>query len=169
MKSNPTESDPFVINGFRLPSGLVRRIQTGTWVAPVDKTKLRRLIEAQSPWPAGVEWLDQLVEDFTLYLPALMKSESEGLYRWLEPKRNGDRVLFLGDRDERIHPGFIEPGWVILIADFGLGSDTALALDYREDQAEPSVILQYWGENPTTDNRWKKIADSFTEWERAIW
>ena len=159
MNSNPTESDPFVINGFRLPSGLVRRIQTGTWVAPVDKTKLQRLIEAQSPWPAGVEWLDQLVEDFTLYLPALMKSESEGLYRWLEPKRNGDRVLFFGAPDERIHSGFIQPGRVILIAHFGFGCDTALALDYRDEQAEPRVILKYWGENRTTNNSCEKTAD----------
>ena len=98
-----------------------------------------------------------------------MKSESEALYKWLHPKWETERVMLLGEKDDRITPGDIDTGKVILFGDFGHGSDTPFGLDFRENPNAPSVILLYWGENCETDNRWKKIANSFEEFEEIIW
>jgi len=75
----------------------------------------------------------------------------------------------LEKKDDNIFPGDIDTGKVILFADFGHGSDACFALDFRENENSPIVILEYWGENPETDNRWKKIANSFEEFEQIVW
>jgi hypothetical protein len=61
----------------------------------------------------------------------------------------------------------IVPDRTVVIADFGPGSDTALALDYRDGSASPSVIRLRW-ELPSRPNRWVKVADSFGQFWRML-
>ena len=163
------EVDNLEINGFQLPKSVIKRIKNGKWKEPFDKSKLEKLIIEKCPFENEVKILKNMINDFTLFSLRLMKSESEQLVKWLHPKWDEERVMLLGKKDDKIYPGNIEPNKVILFADFGHGSDTCFALDYRENNNSPIVILEYWGENSKTDNRWKKIADSFEEFEQIIW
>ncbi|EDN66559.1 conserved hypothetical protein [Beggiatoa sp. PS] len=58
----------------------------------------------------------------------------------------------------------INPSAVIVIGDFGPGSDTAVALDYSTSDIQPIVIRQQW-RLPHETNRWLKIASTFS----AFW
>jgi hypothetical protein len=91
------------------------------------------------------------------------------LVKWLNPKYDEDRIMILGKKDDKVFPGIIDVYKTILFADFGWGSDTPFALDYSNDENNPSVILLYWGNDPIKDNRWKKITNSFEEFEKIIW
>ena len=55
-------------------------------------------------------------------------------------------------------PGDIDLKYAIIIGDFGLGSDAPIALDYRKNLVNPSVIRYKWAK---TGNRWVEIAPSF--------
>jgi hypothetical protein len=54
----------------------------------------------------------------------------------------------------------IVPEKVLIIADFGLGSDAPIALDYSDRTGDPAVIRLRW-EYPRT--QWVKCAESFDE------
>ena len=56
----------------------------------------------------------------------------------------------------------IDPELTVIIGDFGLGSDTAIALDYRGSRSEPKVIRMVW-RLPQQPNKWVHVADSFCE------
>jgi len=56
----------------------------------------------------------------------------------------------------------IEPSLTVLIADFGLGSDAALTLDYRASTTHPQVLRLQW-QWPSSANRWLRVAESFVE------
>lgn len=161
--------DSLKINGYKLPESLIKRIKNDLWKVPKDKRNLKELIIEKSPFEEGTRWLDQMINDFILYPIVGMKGETEYLVNWLDPKWEKERAMLLGVKDEKIYPGNIEPDKVILFADFGLGSDTSFGLDYREDKLNPIVVLEYWGKNPETDNRWKKIANTYAEFEERIW
>lgn len=71
-----------------------------------------------------------------------------------------DRTM-LGHPDSDQPPGNLNPQQCVLIGDVGL--DQPLALDYQKSSVTPSVVTLQWGDNPVTDNRWVKIANSFDE------
>lgn len=60
----------------------------------------------------------------------------------------------------------IEPSLTLIIGDFGLGSDAPIALDYREDRNNPSVIRLQW--NLAEANHWVEVALSFAEFAKMI-
>ena len=157
------------INGFNLPGAMIKRLETHKWKAPENKVHLKNLVQDHCPSNIQLDDFFQLIPDFYPWPVDLMKSESERLIKWLDPTWDKDRIMFLGQKDEQVYPGDIEHDQVILFADFGLGSDTCFALDFRENLQRPIVILEYWGKNPRTDNRWIKVADSFEAFEAIIW
>jgi len=55
----------------------------------------------------------------------------------------------------------IEPKLTLVFGDFGAGSDTVIALDYRA-QPEPTVIKLKWGEG------WVKVCDTFKEFSEKM-
>jgi len=55
----------------------------------------------------------------------------------------------------------IDPELAVVIGDFGIGSDTVLALDYRNIGSEPEVIRLVW-RLPAQENCWVPVAESFT-------
>src|SRR5262245_29094865 len=61
----------------------------------------------------------------------------------------------------------IDPQLTVPIGDFGLGSDTAIALDFRNNPQRPTVIRLQW-RLPREPNRWLFVANSFDEfWDIA--
>ena len=55
--------------------------------------------------------------------------------------------------------GEIAPDLALDIADFGLGADSAIVLDYRQEN--PPVIRLVW--RKPEPNEWVRCADSFDE------
>lgn len=55
----------------------------------------------------------------------------------------------------------ISPELSVDIGDFGLGSDTTIVLDYREDRGNPVVIRLKW--RKPEPNAWIRCADSFDQ------
>ena len=159
------------INGFHLPKSIITRIKTDAWKEPLSSKRLQKLVLEKFPFEDEneIEALKEMINHFTLYSLGLMKNESECLYKWLHPKWDKERAMLLGKKDDNIFPGDIDIEKVILFADFGHGSDTPIGLDFRDNEKKPSVILLYWGEDCNKDNRWKKIANSFEEFEQIIW
>ena len=60
--------------------------------------------------------------------------------------------------DERSAIGEIDPGLSLIIGDFGLGSDTAIILDYRTDK--PRLLRLRWG---ARENHWVDCGLSIAE------
>ncbi|MCB1582888.1 MAG: hypothetical protein KDI92_07475 [Xanthomonadales bacterium] len=57
----------------------------------------------------------------------------------------------------------------LIIGDFGLGSDTLLALDYSKSMISPSVIRFKWfDENPIKNNKWLVVCESFDEFLKKL-
>ncbi len=54
----------------------------------------------------------------------------------------------------------IEPEKCLIIGDFGLGSDTAIVLDYSIDPNNPIVKRLVWA---SEGNYWETVADTFRE------
>jgi hypothetical protein len=55
----------------------------------------------------------------------------------------------------------ISPELSIVIADFGLGSDSPILLDYRQDRSNPTVIRLQW--RKPQPNVWMRCANGFDE------
>jgi len=62
----------------------------------------------------------------------------------------------------------IDPAKTLIIGDFQLGSDSAIALDYR-NEPEPAVLQLAWAKSdPSKNNRWITAAPSFREMGRRL-
>ncbi|MGH8029764.1 MAG: hypothetical protein ACREO3_07515 [Arenimonas sp.] len=61
----------------------------------------------------------------------------------------------------------IEPSLTVPIADFGMGSDTSLALDYRADARAPTLIRLEW-RLPAAPNRWVAAFPDFAAFARWL-
>lgn len=61
----------------------------------------------------------------------------------------------------------IAPTLTVPIGDFGAGSDTVIALDFRNGQEEPTVIRLIWN-LPEQPNRWQLIAPSFAHFWNSL-
>ena len=100
-----------------------------------------------------------------------MKFETEGLTKHCDPshKDSGTFRIFLGEPDEEYAPGDIDFSKAIVIGDLGTGSDAPVALDYRKEKNNPSVMILHWFRSEDkVKTRWLRIADSFDEFWQAI-
>jgi hypothetical protein len=59
----------------------------------------------------------------------------------------------------------IDINQTLIIGDFGPGSDTGIALDYRKSKSEPSVIRLHWAEE---GNHWIQVAPNFATFATYI-
>lgn len=163
-------TDDLKINGLSLPKSMVNRIKNGLWKAPKDKSILEKIVLAYCSSSEQKALMKTMIPDLSLFSTTLMDTESNNLQYWLlDPELKELKIMFLGKKDPQVSPGYIIPNKTILFADFGRGSDTCFALDYRKNSTNPSVILLYWGKKPEEDNRWRKIANSFEEFDELIW
>ncbi len=60
---------------------------------------------------------------------------------------------------------------LMIIGDFGFGTDTTIALDYTDNKVSPSIIVTEWysGLNDSgVKVRWIKVADTFKEFANRL-
>lgn len=58
----------------------------------------------------------------------------------------------------------VDPNKILLIGDFGSGSDTVFGLDYSVNKYEPSVIRLKWSDvEPDKNNHWVRVTQTFKE------
>lgn len=74
--------------------------------------------------------------------------------------------LFIGEYSSKPKDRTIDPQKIILIADFGLGSDQPIGLDYRNKMDEPEVWCLIW---PRTNERnyWTRVSSSYSNFKRG--
>lgn len=133
MKSNLTE----LVNGLPLPTALIDAIHSGRWVAPsVDKL--------ESVFPLAIGGGEPIRHPAFFNLDG-MQRENDG---W------SDETLgsYLGNSDDKVQPGDIDPTQSVVIAD--LGPDRLIALDYRTSEEKPRVAYLAGNEQP----RWVEAA-----------
>ena len=63
----------------------------------------------------------------------------------------------------------IDTSKTLIIGDFGIGSETVLALDYSRNVTSPAVIRFMWFEkNPIENNKWIVVSESFDEFASKL-
>jgi hypothetical protein len=134
---------------MQLPPRLRELIDDGTWPIDLDQEN------AQNNRPLVPKAALQRVvpDEQSLYLlrppfRTLRERMDEGSGFW-----NGPLVAI----------GQVCPEKTLDIGGFGLGSDTVLALDYRDSDIEPAVIRLQWRSADQGGNRWILVAPSFAD------
>jgi hypothetical protein len=56
----------------------------------------------------------------------------------------------------------------VVIGDFGLGSDTAIILDYRKSRDNPCVLRLRWDEDGGENNHWLEVAPTFARFSELL-
>lgn len=159
----------WTVNGLRLPQGLISRISQNQWVSPQSLKGIQDLVIENYPFENDPSLLFEQLDEFCPYSFKSMELETRGCYQWRDEYWATERVKMLGREDETVFPGNIIPEKSILIADFGLGSDCPIVLDYRNGLNDPTVLILYWNNYPDFENRFKKIAGNFAEFEMKVW
>lgn len=147
--------DNLLINGLKLPDRIIQRIKNNQWKVPLDKSNLEKLVIGKDPFRKG---FSETAQCFELYELTTMRTETINL----------DQTMFLGGPDKKNLPGYIDFDKIILFADFGIGEEAPLALDYRDDMEKPSVSL-FCEALKDEESRWIRISDSFKEFEKMVW
>ena len=135
-----------------------------------------RSVSEDLPIPAGL----QALIDAGVW-PTVESANSQNLRSLVTPDdvervAPGERSLFLDPppfrrlaREVATNPEFwgehgaldqIDPELAQIVGDCGLGSDTAIVLDYRPDRRRPSVQRLAWNRD---GNQWVEVAPNFEE------
>jgi hypothetical protein len=136
--------------GHELPGLVARLIESGAWIALGDSPGFKALCMRY-----GVG------HNPTFYGPETMETETRQLF---DPSKPYVKI-FLGIGDESAPPGDIDPRRCVLIADFGIGADQPIALDYRCDP--PRVITLRWSAGAHA-NRWITLAEDCESFHRQL-
>ncbi|WP_133816610.1 hypothetical protein [Tahibacter aquaticus] len=140
---------------LRLPDALLAMIHEGRWARwhddghfepaslPIETPRLQAMVPDE-------DGLDLLAPPFRSALQEIEVRHAGWLQRW-------SRVEL------------INPARTVIVADFPLGSDSLLALDYRDSDAEPRVIrLQWVLPQPERNNRWVVVSPTFAQFAQAL-
>jgi hypothetical protein len=69
-------------------------------------------------------------------------------------------------KDPRARVAELDPARVVLLGDFGPGSDAPLILDYAADASGPTVRRLRW--NPDGSTQWVLVSNTFEEFLAAL-
>lgn len=132
--------------------------------------ELRKLIDCKQ-WPLNSDQLNSQSEVFPKEVVQKLFPEEEELFFKTIPFLTVAQLLNSREKSYWESPvakvDQIEPEKTLIIGDFGLGSDTTLALDYRYE--EPKVIKLVYNE------KWITVAENFRklseklELRKIIW
>src|SRR5262245_56790720 len=134
------------VGSLKIAAELVALIETGQWPRSASDVMLQNTHPLVQPQVVRAFAPDE--STLVLYAPPF-----HTLQRELDERRFSAEQLAAHE---------IEPDMTVVIADFGLGSDTVVALDFRADVAAPTVIRLQW-RFPAEPNRWLKVAHSFPD------
>jgi hypothetical protein len=145
---NQSKHEIFV-DGLPLPARLLVLIEKGLWPQS-EAESLRQNLHSLVP-----------TERIQLFAP-----EESSIYLAKPPfytvarARIGGQVRFWSTFAA---PEGISPELSVVIGDFGMGSDSPILLDYRQDRSNPAVIRLKWQKSPGLSNVWVRCADTFDE------
>lgn len=144
---------PAMTSSLPLPQSLRSLIETGAWPLTEEDLVHQNL---SGGWVDG-ETVRRLVRD-------------EGqIYFYPPPFRTIAQQLETAERafwNEHGDLPRIDPARALLLGDFGIGSESAIALDYR-DPGEPPLIRLRW-EHSGSGPRWVPFFPSFADFDRAF-
>jgi hypothetical protein len=139
-----------LVDGLPIPHRLVALIDRGLWPRTAAEA-LRQ--NTYSLVPAERIHLFAPEED-KLYLLA------PPFYTVATRRQNQGKGKFW---DRFAAPEGISPELSVDIGNFGLGSDSPIVLDYRENRTNPTVLRLKWRKAVGLPNVWVRCADSFDE------
>ena len=140
------------VDSLKIPVELVRLIDAGVW--PSDE---------------GAANIQNIRSLFTEAAVKKLAPEEFGIFFYPPPFHTVQQELdnSCGLTDEQYALADIAPTLTVPIGDFGAGSDTAIALDFRNGQEDPAVIRLVWN-LPELPNRWQMVAPSFVEFWNSL-
>jgi len=144
-----------LVDGLHIPRRLVALIELGIW--PRNETEERK------------QNIKSLVPAERIHLFA---ADEDRIYFLSPPLRTVRKLL-----SSKLHESFwrrfgalegLTPELSVEIGSFGLGSDSPILLDYREDPSNPAVIRLKWRNNQGLQNIWVRCANNFEEFADMI-
>jgi hypothetical protein len=142
------------VAGLAIPEALVALLDKGCWPSNAREATLQNL-RVSIP-PAAVTNLAADERSIYLYPPPF--GTVAGLWRTDPP----------GFWEEMGAVHQLDPDKAVVIADFGIGSDAPILLDYRDDPGEPRLVGLKWAEPYPAGNHWVPIARNFAEFAEAL-
>jgi hypothetical protein len=144
-----------IIDGLTIPQRILDLVEAGKWprtVSEANKQNLKSLVSSQR-----IKQFAPEEDQIFLYPPSSFRTVA----REVSVGNAGFWSKF-----GALHE--ISPQRALIIGDFGLGSDTAIVLDYRESNGQPSVLRLKWGnyDGQAFDgsrNHWVQCAKSVEE------
>ncbi len=137
-----------------IPDSLQRLIESGAWPTTPEQYRQQELEPILGEAAAKAVSPDD--DRIVLSLPPFRTIQQEADHNpqfWLESLTN---------------VGQIDYSQSLVIADFGLGSDSAIVLNY-ELGPDPRVLYLRWSENgPDVSHEWVCTHDSFDEFATAV-
>jgi hypothetical protein len=137
------------VEGLPIPARMVALLESGLWPRSEQ------------------EWLRQNLHPL---IPKdrvhLMAPEETAIYRYRPPFATVAKLRASGQ--EKFWSTFAAPEGIsadlsVVIADFGVGADSPILLDYRENRSSPRVIRLKWQKAQGRPNVWLPCADSFDQ------
>lgn len=139
-----------LIDGLPIPGRLLALLEAGLW-----PRSARHAIGQNLKALVSVDRIRRFApQENTIYLyPPPFVTMAHGL-----DTQGGDFYQRFGAIEE------IDPSLAIEIADFGIGADSPILLDYRTGRDYPRVIRLLWARTGgVIDNHWVACADSFDQ------
>jgi hypothetical protein len=139
------------VHGLKIPDDIVRLIENGWWPTKDNAMHQNLVCLVKSDKVRKISKDEKSIYFFPPPFRRLVKCIDNNPRFWLSS------TAALRE---------IDPFKAIDIADFGLGSDSPILLDYRKNQENPAVIyLKYSKHNKT---HWMKCAESFSEFLKIL-
>lgn len=142
-----------LVGGLPIPKELLDLLESGRWPRSVDEENqqnLRALISEERVRNLAAE-----ESRIFLYSPPFTTIASE---------IRGSGKSFYAQWGALPQ---IVPALAIVIADFGLGSDSPIILDYRMSPTSPQVLRLRWSE-PGQENNWAMMTPDFRTFVEAL-
>lgn len=133
---------------LKIPKLLLDELESKNWQNGFFDQNIRQLLTELG--------LNQDLDIF-YYNRLTIEIESNSFHKMMESDDKEEIDMFVGKYSKNDKNKTIAPELTMLIADFGLGSDQPIALDYRRDLSQPEVWMLVWDRN----NYWTKISSTF--------
>ncbi len=133
---------------LKIPKLLLDELESKNWQNGFFDQNIRQLLTELG--------LNQDLDIF-YYNRLTIETESNSFHKMMESDDKEEIDMFVGKYSKNDKNKTIAPELTMLIADFGLGSDQPIALDYRRDLSQPEVWMLVWDRN----NYWTKISSTF--------
>ena len=130
------------------PKSLLDQLENENWQNGFFDQSIRHLLTERG--------LNQDLDIF-YYNQLTIERESKSFHKIMEANDKQEIDMFVGEYSKNSKEGTIAPELTMLIADFGLGSDQPIALDYRRGLSQPEVWMLVWDRK----NYWTKISSTF--------